>query len=182
MRRNVILNIRYLVASTALVLAGGLMLSEAGSAKASIKQSNCVKAKAKVKKAKGAKKRIAKLALTQCRNNLAISRQITNTRITGYRADGLLVDDLYCAKGKWQSDVGQGGRSYSTGWIVESSQMKSAKRYTAVIVGKVPGGTHEISIGRNGNKWQVGWVSFDEPKDLGDATLTKAAKDCRKIK
>jgi len=159
------------------LLAMGLLAGPSAS-EAAVKQPNCAKAKAKVRKAKGAKKRAAKRSLKRCKDNLTVYRQIVISRITGTRADGVQIDDLYCPRGRWQSDVAQGGKVHKTGWYVESARLKSRKKYTAIVVGKLAGGTHQISIARNGAKWKVGWVYFGEAKDLGDATVTKPAKEC----
>ena len=167
-----------LIIGFAVLFASGALLVTSAPADAAVKQPNCAKQKAKVRKAKGKAKRTARKALKQCQNNRLVYNQVKNARITGVRADGVAVDDIYCANGRWQSDAGSGGKVYRTSWYVSSARVRSPKKFTAVVVGKVAGGTHEIAVARNGKKWKVGWTHFDEPRDLGDATRTGARKLC----
>jgi len=171
-------NVRTVAVFAALALIATAILAGPPASGAAVTQPDCAKAKVKVRKAKGAKKRRARKALKQCQNNLTVYRQIVGSRITGVRADGVAMDDLYCPKGRWQSDVGQGGPRHKSGWVVRETRFRNAKNYQAIVAGRRAGGEHQIAIARKGNKWMVGWAYFGEARDLGNATLTKPAKEC----
>lgn len=162
-------------------LAVAFLAAGADTAAAKLKQPACGKLQKQAKKAKGAKKRAAKRRLKQCKDDRMVYGQVKNSHFSGYRADGVQIDDLYCANGSWQADVGLGAAPRKTGWRVTDAKVRSKKRFTAVIEGKVPGGFHVIAIQRKGAKWLGGWEYFGEIRDPGAIEKRNGRSLCAKL-
>lgn len=162
----------------ALIAAAAVAPSQA-SAAAKFKQPACGKYKKQVRKSSGAKKRAAKRNLKQCKADRLVYRQVRNFRFTGVRADGVDVDILYCANGKWQDDVADGGVVGTRGWrVVDAKVRRKGAGFSAVVEAWVPGGTRVQGLIRNGDGWQVGYESGGEVQSPGDAERTSARAAC----
>lgn len=168
------------VSLLAAALAMTLALAPALAA-AKVSQPNCGKQKAKVKRSKGKAKTAAKRSLKQCMRARTIYNQVKNSHFYGYRADGILIDSVYCANGRFQGDVAMGSAVEKGGWYVNLVSFKNAKNYEAQIIGKIKGGTRELGIARKGTKWQVGYTYFDENRELGDAEKRDGKALCAKL-
>ncbi len=151
------------------------------SASAKLKQPACGKFQKQVKKSKGLKKRVAKQKLKQCKNDRLVYGQVKNSHFVGARADGVAIDDVYCANGSWQSDVTLGTTPNKTGWRITDAKVRNAKNYTAVIAGKVKGGFHVIAIKRKGSQWFGGWEYFGEMRDPGRVEKKSGRALCAKL-
>jgi hypothetical protein len=143
------------------------------------KQPTCGKFKKQVKKTSGDKKRAAKYRLKQCKADMLVYKQVRNQRFVGIRADGIDVDIQYCANGKWQDDVADGGRVGTSGWrVVDAKVKRGGKRFSAVVEAWIPGGIRVQGVIRNGDHWQVGYEFGGEVKSPGDAERTDARAAC----
>lgn len=165
-----------LVAALAMTLA----LAPAPAA-AKVSQPNCGKQKAKVKRSKGKAKAAAKRGLKRCKRARTVYGQVKNSHFYGYRADGVKIDSVYCANGKFQGNVALGGDVEKGGWYVNLVSFRNAKNYEAQVIGKIKGGTYELGIARKGSKWQVGYTLHDENRELGDAEKRDGKSLCAKL-
>jgi hypothetical protein len=164
------------------LVAGGLLaavaFAGADPAGAAVRQPDCVAQEKKLKKAKGKKRAAAKAALTQCRANLTVYKQVKDVHLVGARGDGQSIDALYCANGKWTSRVGN-GVSKGTGWrIVDADPKAKATKFSAIVESPEKGGRHVQGVIRNGAKWQVGYESFGEVKSPGDVVASSGTELC----
>lgn len=150
-------------------------------AAAKLKQPACGKFQKQVKKSKGAKKRAAKQRLKQCKDDRLVYGQVKGSHFVGVRADGVAIDHVYCANGSWQSDVARDTKPNRTGWRVTDAKVRSPKRFTAVIEGKIKGGFHVIAIQRKGNQWLGGWEYFGEIRDPGNVEKENARALCARL-
>ncbi len=162
-------------------LAAACLVFGTDSASAKLKQPACGKFQKQVKKSKGLKKRVAKQKLKQCKNDRLVYGQVKNSHFVGARADGFTIDDVYCANGSWQSDVALGRAPNKTGWRITDAKVRNAKNYTAVIEGKVKGGSHVIAIQRKGGQWFGGWEYFGEIRDPGKVDKKNGRALCAKL-
>lgn len=158
-----------------------ILLAGPAPAGAKVSQPGCGKQKAQVKKAKGKAKAGAKLLLKRCKQARIVYSQVKDSHFYGYRADGILIDTVFCANGKFQGDVGLKGPVVKRGWYVELVSFKNSKNYTAQVIASIKGGTHEMGLDRKGKKWKVGYTYHDEVKQLGDAEKRNARALCSKL-
>ena len=182
------------VLSLAIAIAlTGMLAAGAGQAEAKFKQPGCAKFKKKIKKAKSkARKQQLKRKFKQCRANRSVYNQVKDSRFTGAREDGLPVDIILCANGKFADDPdGQFGTVYTKGWRITDARIRG-KNFTAVYEALISkskvGNTKQVQIAtRSGSlakkrgKWQSGTESFGVPDLLGDVEKTGAKKECRKL-
>lgn len=162
-------------------LVGVLVLAvpTAASAKLKYKQPACGKFQKQANKWTGAKKRAAKRNLKQCKANMQVYKQVRNSRFTGTRSDGVEVDILYCANGKWQDDVADGGRVGTNGWrVVDAKVRRGGQRFSAVVEAWIPGGIRVQGLIRDGAEWQAGYESGGEVRSPGPAEKTDASAAC----
>lgn len=128
------------------------------------KQPACGKFQKQVRNSTGAKKRTAKAQLKQCQSNATVYKQVRDSHFVGTRADGVEIDTLYCANGKWQDDVEAGGDVGASGWrIVDAKVSKDGRNFTAVV-----------------EAWQVGYefsgkINSPGPVEKRDARATCAS-------
>ena len=145
------------------------------------KQPACGKFQKQVNNSTGAKKRGAKAKLKQCQADATVYKQVRNSHFVGERSDGVEIDTLYCANGKWQDDVASGGKVGTSGWrIVDAKVSKDGRNFTAVVEAWIPGGKHVQGLIRNGDAWQVGYefsgkINSPGPVEKRDAAATCAA-------
>ena len=169
-----------LTAATLLVAGAAGAASDANAA-LKYKQPTCGKFQKQVNNSTGAKKRSAKAKLKQCQADATVYKQVRNSHFVGERADGVEIDTLYCANGKWQDDVEQGGVVGTSGWrIVDAKVSKDGRNFTAVVEAWIPGGKHVQGIIRNGDAWQVGYefsgkINSPGPVEKRDARAACAA-------
>lgn len=170
-----------LLAATLLLLAGAFLATSPAAAALKYKQPACGKFQKQVNKSTGAKKRAAKAKLKQCKADATVYRQVRDSHFVGERADGVEIDTLYCASGKWQDDVARGGDVGTSGWrIVDAKVSKDGRNFTAVVEAWIPGGKHVQGIIRNGDSWQVGYefsgkINSPGPVEKRDARAACAA-------
>ncbi|HRV59550.1 MAG TPA: hypothetical protein P5138_02885 [Solirubrobacterales bacterium] len=147
-------------------------------AEARWKQPGCTKFSKQIRTANTpAAKRAARKRLAKCKVNRRVYGILKNKMIAGTRADGVYVDSVYCANGSFSYD---GGESFvKKGWRVENARIRG-RNITAIVRGKIKGGSYVTAVARRGSQWKVGWESFGQARDLGDAELTNARALCRK--
>lgn len=147
-------------------------------AEAKMKQPGCAKFGKQLRKAKKpAAKRAIKKRLATCKANRRVYGILKNKMIAGTRADGIYVDSVYCANGSYSTD---GGSTFEKkGWRVENARIRG-RNITAIVRGKLKGGSYVTAVARRGSQWKVGWESFGTGRDFGDAELTNARAICRK--
>ncbi len=163
-----------------LLLAAALMFS-AGTAEAKYKQPNCGKFAKKVKKAKGAKKRIAKFQLKTCKDNRKVYNKVKDSRFIGTRSDGQPIDVTLCANGIVADDVGNGTAGINRGgWKIETAKVKG-RFFEAGFAGKIDGGERVGALKFDRTGWQVGIYALDRLYDFGPAEKTDAKKLCRTL-
>ncbi|MBK8294409.1 MAG: hypothetical protein IPK93_06415 [Solirubrobacterales bacterium] len=166
----------------------GMLAIGSTSAEAKFKQAGCAKFKKKLKKAKGNKKLRLKYKLKECKANRKAYNQIKNSRFVGFRSDGLPVDIILCANGRFADDYGTGsGEVYKKGWRITGAKFRG-KNFTAVYEAldsqtKTQISTRAGSLAKKKGKWQsgIGSSNFTEPERLGDVTKTNAKKICNKL-
>jgi hypothetical protein len=181
-----------LLLATAVALTGVLALSP-GQAQAKFKQPGCAKFKKQMKKTNSkAKKQRLKRKLKQCKKNRKVYDQVKNSRFTGAREDGLPVDIILCANGKFADDPdSQFGETYRKGWRITDARIRGKNftaTYEAFISRSKIGNTQQFqiatragSLAKKNGKWQSGTESFGVPDNLGDVTKTNARKECSKL-
>ena len=163
----------------ALALALSLAVPTQASAAPKYKQPTCGAFQKKVNKTSGAKKRAAKRSLKQCQANATVYKQVRDSRFVGTRSDGVEIDTQYCANGKWQDDVADGGKVGTQGWrIVDAKVRKGGGAFTAVIEAWIPGGRHVQGVIRDGASWQIGYEFGGEVKSPGEVEKTDAKAAC----
>lgn len=163
----------------ALLAAGATAAIDDASAALKYKQPACGKFQKQARNSTGAKKRTAKAKLKQCQADAAVYKQVRNSHFVGYRADDVKVDTLFCANGKWQDDVEDGGDVGTSGWrIVNAKVSKDGRQFTAVVEAWIPGGKHVQGIVRNGDAWQVGWEFNGQINDPGPVEKRDARAAC----
>lgn len=144
-------------------------------------QPSCAKFKKKIRKAKtGAKKRLAKRQLTQCKSDTMVRNRIGNSYFVGTRSDGVGFDTIYCRNGKVQDSPGS-RPPWKNGWRVENARVRSPKNFTAILYTPIKGGAFVQSVAFKNGQWQIGYEFGDQPQALGDAVRTDASKECRKL-
>jgi hypothetical protein len=165
--------------TAALLVAGAAGAIDDAHAAMKYKQPTCGKFQKQVNNSTGAKKRTAKAKLEQCQANATVYKQVRNSHFVGYRADGVQIDTLYCANGKWQDDVEDGGDVGTSGWrIVDAELAKGRSQFTAVIEAWIPGGKHVQGIIRNGDAWQVGYEFSGKINSPGPVEKRDARSAC----
>ncbi len=142
------------------------------------KQPTCGKFQKQARNSTGAQKRAAKAKLEQCQTDATVYRQVRDSHFYGQRADGVQVDTLFCANGKWQD----GGDIGTSGWrIVNAKVRKGGHRFTATVEAWIPGGKHVQGIIRNDDAWQVGWEWNGEIRDPGPVEKRDARAACASL-
>lgn len=168
-----------LLAAALLLAAAVSVATPPASAALKFKQPACGKFKKQVKKSTGAKKRAAKAKLKQCKANAKVYKQVRNSHFVGERTDGVTIDNIYCANGKWQDDVETGGRVGTSGWrIVDAKVAKGGRNFTAVAEAWIPGGRHVLGIIRKGDAWQIGWEFGGKINAAGPVEKRNARAAC----
>jgi hypothetical protein len=95
------------------------------------------------------------------------------------RTDGVKVDTIYCANGKWQDDAGTGGAVRTGGWrVIEAKVSGGGSRFTATVEAYIPGGRHVQAVVKDGERWKVGYEWNGEARNAGDVERTDAAAVC----
>lgn len=126
-------------------------------------------------KKKAAKKRCQK----QNQANRIAFNLIKNGTYTGYRGDGELVEETFCANGRYRSVTeGAYGRGTSTGrsWRVKNAvEGKGGRSVTAFVAGEEG---FEIALRRTGKQWYVAVASLGRVLYPGTATRSDAAPLC----
>ncbi|MEZ5124430.1 MAG: hypothetical protein R2736_23165 [Solirubrobacterales bacterium] len=167
-----------------LVAVAGLAAAEAGgpdvaAAAAKFRQPTCAKEKAKVRKTTGQKRRAATAKHKQCMANLAVYQEVADSHLVGSRTDGVTIDTIYCANGKWQDDVGRGGAVGTQGWrVVDARMARDGRGFTATVEAKIPGGRHVQAVVKDGDRWQVGYEWNGEAHNAGDVERSDASSAC----
>lgn len=146
----------------------------------------CAKLKRGFGKLNPAKKRNAlrrfRACLRQNKANRIAYNQIKDARYVGVRGDGMSVDHIFCANGRYETRTSsRSGTGVSSGrrWRVTNSFVRSRGRWINAIV-RGQGGL-EIAIARRGAQWKVGISSFDRVTDPGDVDRTSARGACSSL-
>ena len=170
---------RFFVALTvALSLLVGGALTAAGPAEAKYKQPTCGKFTKKLKKAKGAKKKLAKLALKNCKNDRKVYNRVKDSRFVGVRSDGVEEDITLCANGIVADDVdSEFGQIFRGGWRIDISKVKG-RYFEAGFAAKIDGGERVGALKFDRSGWQVGIFSLDTLYEFGPAERTDARELC----
>lgn len=167
------------VTAALLLLAGAVGAASDAEAALKYKQPACGKFQKQANNSKGAKKRAAKAKLKQCKADETVYKQVRDSHFVGTRADGVEIDTLYCANGKWQDDVATGGKVGTSGWrIVDAKVGKGATKFSAVIEAWIPGGKHVQGVIRDGATWQIGWEFSGKINDAGTVEKRDARAAC----
>lgn len=146
------------------------------------KQPTCGKFQKQVRNSTGAKRRTANAKLEQCQADATVYKQVRASHFYGQRADGVQVDTLFCANGKWQDDVEDGGDIGTSGWrIADAEVRKGGHRFTATVEAWIPGGKHVQGIIRNDDAWQIGWEWNGEIRDPGPVEKRNARDACASL-
>jgi hypothetical protein len=168
--------------TAALLIAGAISAIDDAHAALKYKQPTCGKFQKQARNSTGAKKRTAKAKLEQCQANATVYRQVRDSHFYGERADGVQIDTLFCANGKWQDDVEDGGDVGTSGWrIVDAKLRKGGRQFDAIVEAWIPGGKHIQGIIRNGDTWQVGWEWNGEIRDPGPVEKGDARSACASL-
>jgi hypothetical protein len=168
--------------TAALLAAGSAGAIDDAHAALKYKQPTCGKFQKQVRNSTGAQKRVAKAKLEQCQANATVHKQIRDSHFYGQRADGVQVDTLFCANGKWQDDVEDGGDVGTSGWrIVDAKVRKGNRQFTATIEAWIPGGKHVQGLIRNDDTWQIGWEWNGEIRDPGPVEKRNARDVCASL-
>jgi len=170
-----------------LVAVAGLAAAEAGgpdaaAAAAKFRQPTCAKEKAKVRKTTGKKRRAATAKHKQCMANLAVYHEVADSHLVGSRTDGVTIDTIYCANGKWQDDVARGGDVVTEGWrVIDARRSRDGSGFAATVEAWIPGGRHVQAIVKDGDRWKVGYEWNGEARNAGDVEKTDASSTCRTL-
>jgi hypothetical protein len=153
----------------------------ADSAQAKYTQPNCKTQAKNVRKAKGARKRLAKSRLKACKSNLKAYKRVRNFRFTGTRSDGEPIDIVLCANGKVGDDIDSGyGQITRKGWRIDTSRFRG-RYFEAGFAAKINGGERVGALKFDKQGWQVGIYSLDRLYEFGPAKRTNAKKICRTL-
>lgn len=165
-----------------LLLAGAATAASDAHAALKYKQPACGKFQKQVRNSTGAKKRSAKAKLKQCQADAKVYKQVRDSHFVGRRSDGIEIDTLYCASGKWQDDVADGGEVGVSGWrIVDAKVSKDGRNFTAVVEAWIPGGKHVQGLIRNGDTWQVGYEFSGKIHSPGPVEKRDARSACASL-
>jgi hypothetical protein len=153
--------------------------SEAQAAAAKFRQPTCAKEKKQVRKTSGKKKRAATVKYEQCVANRTVHRQVADSHLAGERTDGVKIDEIYCANGKWQRDAGRGGAVGTGGWrVIDARISRDGSGFTATVEAWIPGGRHVQAVVKEGDRWKVGYESNGEARNAGDVQRIDASGVC----
>jgi hypothetical protein len=168
-----------LLAAALLLAAAVSVATDPAAAALKFKQPTCGKFQKQVKKSIGAKKRAAKAQLKQCKADAAVYRQVRDSHFVGERTDGVEIDTIYCANGKWQDDVAAGGDVGTSGWrIIDAKINKAGTKFTGTIEAWIPGGRHVQGVIRDGASWKIGWEFSGKINAAGPVEKRDARAAC----